>query len=398
MKQPQDIAGGINGAEYDKEINLVSVLAALVKYKRLIIIVPLALGFIVGLFSLLLPNVYRATSKLLPPQQSQSAATALLSQFSGVAGMAAGVSGLKNPSDLYVGMLGSRTIADRVVSKLDLKKHYDLESAEKTRKKLEANTAIAAGKDGLITVEVDDFSPKMAANIANAYVAELMIMTKNLAVTEASQRRVFFGKQLEQAKDNLAKAEMSLQAALELTGLVNVDTQSRAIMETSGRLRAQVSAKEIELASMRSIVTDNNPRLKLVEAELSSLRNEMERLESGGSGTNSAPGKPANAQNAGKSIKFLRDVKYYEMLYELLAKQYEVANLDEAKDPSIIQILDVAIEPERKAKPDRVLIVLVAVVVGLIGTLAWIFMFVPALAARTATNGQPLNQPVPRRE
>jgi len=292
--------------------------------------------------SLAMPNVYKATVKLMPPQQSQSGAAALLSQLGGVANMAAGVAGLKNPNDLYVGMLQSRTVADNLIARFKLKDVYDTDSLEKARMQLDDYTNVRAGKDGLITIEVEDKNQKLVANLANGYSEELLKLTNVLAVTEASQRRLFYEQQLKQAKDNLANAEVKLKSSLDTHGVISVDAESRAVLATAARLRAEVSAKEIELNSMRPFVTTENPDFKRTEEELKSLRAELTKLENGRKGA--ANDQASENGSAGfENIKVLRDVKYYQMLYELLAKQYELARLDEAKDAATVQVLDKAV-------------------------------------------------------
>jgi uncharacterized protein involved in exopolysaccharide biosynthesis len=262
-------------------------------------------------------------------------------------------------------MLKSRTVADRLIADFDLKKVYETDSQEKTRKKLEERTMIATGKDGLITIDVEDESPERVAKLANAYVVQLTNLTKVLAITEAAQRRVFYERQLETTKNNLANAEAALKGNLDIHGVASVDADSRAILETVGRVRAQISAKEIQLNSMRAFVTTTNPDYKRIEEELASLRAELSRLENGRASGSTSDTQPAGTKPAGlENIKVLRDVKYYQMLYELLAKQYELARLDEAKDPSIIQVLDAAVVPEKKTKPKRSLIVLFSTIFG----------------------------------
>lgn len=353
----------------DSELSLVGILIVLAKHKRLMLGFPLVAGLIATAVSFALPEVYQANTKLLPPQQAQSGAAALLSQLGGAGGIAAGVAGIKNPNDVYIGMLRSRSIGDKLIKQFDLQKAYDLDSLEKTRTRLEDNTVINSRKDGLIVIEVADENKKFVAPMANAYVDELLKLTKVLAVTEAAQRRVFFERQLELSKDNLASAEMTLKAALDTHGVISVDSDSRAIVETVGRLRAQISAKEIQLGSMRAFVTTNNQEYKRVQEELTSLKGELFKLENG------RPGQPSNKPAIGlENIKILRDVKYHQMLYELLSKQYEVARLDEAKDPSIIQVLDTAIEPERKFKPKRVIIILLGLALGVMAAFAFAFI------------------------
>lgn len=363
---------GHAGAE--SELTLVDVLIIFAKHNRLIIGLPIAVALLAAAVSFALPNVYRATTKLLPPQQSQSSAAALLSQLGGIAGAAAGSAGLKGPNDLYIGMLKSRTIADKIVEKFDLKKSYGTDSLEKARRALAENTFISSGKDGLITIEVDDKDQKRVAPLTNAYVEELLKLTKIIAVTEASQRRVFFEQQLEISKNKLAAAEMTLSGSLASRGVISVESDSRAILETVGRLRAQISAKEIQLSSMRAFVTTNNPDFKRVQEELNSSRLELSKLENGRPDVAARVESNANDQSGLESIKVLRDLKYHQMLYELLAKQYEGARLDEAKDPSVIQVLDRAVEPERKFKPKRAIIVAIATLIALMLAVGWAFL------------------------
>lgn len=357
----------------DGNVGFLDLMIILAKHKKKVLGLPIAAALIAGCISFALPNVYRGNAKLLPPQQNQSGAAALLSQLGGAAGLAAGVAGIKNPNDVYVAILKSRTVADRIIGRFKLKQVYDTDSDERARKRLEDDTTIVPGKEGLITIEVEARSRELSSALTNAYVDELMKMTRELAITEAGQRRIFFERQLELSKNNLANAEIALKKGLDTEGVVSVDNQSRAIVETMGRLRAQISAKEIQLNSLKAFVTPTHPEYRHTEEELASLRSELSRLETGESTKLAPNGKDAdNTKQAGLgNIKLLRDVKYYQMLYELLAKQYEVARLDEAKDPSVVQILDSAVLPEKKVKPRRTIIVLLTSIVALFMGIGW---------------------------
>lgn len=354
------------------ETDLLTILIVLAKYKKLLIAVPIASAIFAAGYSIFLPDIFRADTRVLPPQQAQSGAAALLSQLGSVSGVAGAAAGIKSPTDLYIGILQSRTIADKLIARFDLKKVYELASLEKTRKKLEENTSIIAGKDGLITIAVEEKNKSMAAPLANAYVVELTALTKVLAVTEAAQRRLFYEGQLELAKNKLAAAEIALKSALDTSGVISVDSESRSIVETVARLRAQVSAKEIEIGAMQAFVTTNNPEYKRASEQLNSLKDELSKLENGRARTGMEAPNPVN-QSGLENIKILRDVKYSQMLYEILAKQYEAARLDEAKDPSMIQVLDKAVDPERNVRPRRLVITLVAAIVG--GFLALLLIF-----------------------
>ncbi|MBC3868946.1 lipopolysaccharide biosynthesis protein [Undibacterium oligocarboniphilum] len=349
------------------------ILLMLAKHKKKIILYPIGFAVAGLLVSLILPNAYKANTKILPPQQSQSTASAMLSQLGGLAGGAGVALGLKSPNDLYIGMLKSRTITDKLIQRFDLQKRYGAKFLESARKQLDGNASIVSGKDNIISIDVEDKDPKIAAAIANAYVEELMALTGKFALTEASQRRIFFEKQLELTKDKMISAEMSLANTMSSKGMLSVDAQSKAVLETVARLRAGISAKEIQLKSMQAFVTQNNNEYKRANQELLGMRQELAKLENGS--------QPANESDAVKvkdgsvnNMQTLRDVKYYQMLYELLVKQYEVARLDEAKDAPLIQVLDKAVEPEYKVKPQRSLITIAAAFFGLM--LSFIIAFV----------------------
>ncbi len=340
----------------DDEVSLLDLLIVLAKHKRLVLGLPAAAAVVSAAISLLLPNIYTGTTKVLPPQQTQST-SAVLAQLGSLAGLAGGAvaAGLKNPNDLYVGMLKSRTVADNLIQRFDLNKLYDKKYPSETRKQLEKETTIIAGKDGIITIEVEDRDPKRAADLANAYVDELFKLTTVLAVTEASQRRLFFERQLDLARVNLVKAETEARKALEQGGLAAVDVQGRSAVETAARLRAQISVKEVQIGAMRTFAAEGNPELKLAQQEIEVMRRELAKSEG------AAPNKTARSvarENSGiDNLGLLRDVKYYETMYGLLAQQYESAKIDEAKDSAIIQVMDKAIEPDRKSKPRLGLIV-----------------------------------------
>lgn len=350
-------------------------LLVLANRKKLVIGLPLIVGILATVVCLVLPNIYRANTKLLPPQQSSSStAGALLAQLGGAAGAVAGAAGIKNPNDLYIGMLKSRLISDKIISRYGLMKVYDKDSLEKARMELGENTFIATGKDSFIVIEVEDKDRQRSADMANAYVEELLKLTKVLAVTQAGQQRMFYEQQLELAKDNLAKAEAALKTRLDKTGVVSVDADSRAIVEVVSRLRAQVSAKEIQIASMQAFVTQNNQEYKRAQEELASLKDQLSKLQNGSEVVPDAESNGLSKSTGLESIKILRDVKYYQMLYEILSKQYELARLEEAKNIALIQVLDTAIPPELKYKPKRANIILTSVMLAFLFAVILAFM------------------------
>lgn len=354
----------------DDEISLIDPLIVLAKHKILILGLPIVVAVLAAGYSLTLPNIFTASTKILPPQQSQSTASAMLAQLGGgIAGLVGGAAGLKNPNDLYVAMLKSRTVANNMIQRFGLMKLWeiDIEHPSDAYIALAGVTKITSETDGTILIAVDDKDTKRAADLANAYVDELVKFTSVLAVTEAAQRRLFFERQFTLAKDNLAKAEAAARQALQTGGLVKVDDQGRAMVEATARLRGQITVKEVQIGAMRTFAADRNPDLQLAQQELVSLKRELAKVEGTG---DTKPVSNGPSGQGSESLRFLRDVKYHEVIFELLARQFEMAKIDEAKDSPIIQVMDKAIEPDRKSKPRRSLIVMLATLAALfVGTL-----------------------------
>ena len=334
------------------------------------------------IISLFLRNTYTANAKIMPPQQNQSmSTTAMLSQLGPLASLASQGLGLRNPSDVYVAMLHSRTVADALIDRFSLMNVYGYEKKPRVdaRLKLEGRTEIIAGKDGVISISVDDRDPRRAVDLANGYVDELEKLTKTLAVSEAGKRRIFFEREVKMASDELTTAEVALKQTQEKTGLILLDGQSKAMIEALTSLRARVAAQEVAVQSMRTFATPENPDLVRAEQELGALNVQLARLE-GGHGKRAFADVPIeNVPTAGlEYVRKLRDVKYHETLFELLAKQYEAAKIDEARDALIVQQLDKAVPPERKSWPPRALIVLSITILALLVAVLVVF-FMEAL-------------------
>jgi uncharacterized protein involved in exopolysaccharide biosynthesis len=352
----------------DDEVSLLDLAVVLAKHKKLVLGLPLAAALLAAIVSLLMTPIYTGTARILPPQQNQSNAAALLGQLGFAGGIAGGALGIKNPNELYVGMLKSRTVADGLISRFDLKERYDSDTLDDARRQLDKRSRIASGKDGIITIEVEDEDPKQAAAMANAYVEELDRLNDTLAVTEAAQRRLFFEKQVRLAKEQLADAEVALKKTQQATGLIKLDDQGRAIIEAVARLRAEIAAREVQLTAMRTFATERNPEYVRLTQELAGMRVQLAKLEKSAPATEGDVLMPTgNVPEAGlEYVRKLRDVKYFETMFELIAKQYELARLDEAKDLSIIQLLDRAVEPERRSRPKRALITLTAAIASML--------------------------------
>jgi tyrosine-protein kinase Etk/Wzc len=309
--------------------------------------------------SLLLPPIFTATTRIMPPQQNQSVASAMLGQLGPLAAAASKDFGLRSTSDIYVVMLHSQTAADALIQRFSLKAVYKEELDIRAEQRLEDNTKIEAGKEGVISLSVSDRDPRRAADLANGYVEELLKLTQTLAVTEAGQRRLFFEREMQKASDELAHAEQQLKHTEQTTGIIQLESQSKAMIETVGELRARIAAKQVELQALRSFATEQNSQVDIARRELAGMQLELERLERQNGGTDNYDISLKNVPEAGLAyVRATRELKYREALFELLAKQYEAARIDEAKDAAIVQVLDRARPPEIRSSPHRTVMVL----------------------------------------
>ena len=365
---PKPSAAG-RAAKDDDEISLLDLLIVLAERKRTIFWVTAAFAVLALVVSLILPVRYTATVTLLPPQQNSSMGAALASQLGNLGGMAAlagGSLGLKNPNDMYVAMLKSRTVEDAMVQHFGLMQEYKERYLSEARKKFEHYATVdGSGKDGLIHISVEDHDPRRAAALANGYIDQFRNLSEHLAITEAGQRRLFFQQQLEQAKDNLANAEEALKETEQKTGLIQINSQARALIEAAASLRAQVTAKEVQIQAMQTYATGQNSQLVQAQQELDSLRAQLVKLggsEDSGGGLIVPKGQVPAASL--EYVRKMRDVQYYETIFEILARQFELAKLDEAKEGALIQVVDPAIPPDKRSFPKRGLIVVGATFVG----------------------------------
>lgn len=360
------------------EVSAIDVLTQLA-YRKWMIAKVTGIAVLVGLvLSLLLPVRYTATTEIMPPQQTPSAAALLMNQMSASAGpfatLVGGGLGLRNTNDLYVGLLKSRPITDAIIQKFGLANEYHAKDMTEARKKLATYSAVTAEKNGLISVSVTDKDKKRVADMANAYTDGLRILTKTLAVTEASQRRLFYEDQLKQAKGALVTSELAFLQVQQQKGLVQLDAQAKAMIESLAVLRAQVAAKQVDVQALRSYSTEQNPEVQLAEKELTSLQAEETRLEQ----NNHVPGIAGlglgSVPTAG--LEYLRaqhELEFQQALYDMLMKQYDAAKLDESKEAAIIQVVEPAIEPDKKSSPHRLQIVLLFALGGFLAGCLYAF-------------------------
>lgn len=341
-------------------INLPAMWEAIKSKKKIILFGGLCGVVLSVIFAFRQPVYFTAQARVMPPGSSSGGGqAAILGALGGMSGGAASALGIKSPSELYVGLLKSRTIADDLIAEFKLKELYEQKTMQGTRATLTTLSRISSGKDGIITIEVDDQSPERAAKLTNGYFAALQKMMQKMATTEAGQRRLFFEAQLKQAKNQLTDAELGFKNMQQSTGVLQLDAQGKVAIESVARIRAAISAKEVELASVGQYATPQNPDYQRRVSELGALRGELLKLERSQTGAGEQDKSARKLTDSGIDYaRRLRDLKYAEAMYELMAKQFEFARVDEARETASLQLVDEAVVPELKSRPKRGLIIL----------------------------------------
>ena len=351
------------GVPDDDEISLLDLALVLVKRKKLIFWMTFGLAFLVAIYSLVTPKIYRAETRLLPPKSAEVGAGALLDIATG--GAASALAG-KTPGDLYVGIAKGRTVMDKVIERFKLGEVYKTDNPDRIRAALSANLEAKADlKTGIISIAVLDRDPVRAAAVANGFVEALKEVTSGLAISEAAQKRLYYETQIKDVQAALQRSEEELKRYQERTGIQEAGSQTGALVGALASLRAQITAKEVQLRALKAYATGQNPEVKKVQNELSALYGQLEKLEAG-QGSGQDPLNPEGGMPKARLeyMRLLREAKFNEYLYGLLQKQYEMAKLGEVKDAAVIQVIDEAVPPQVRFKPKRTLMVLLAAVLG----------------------------------
>ena len=350
----QRAAAQANEGPADDEVILRDLLQPLIRHWKLWIFGSLAVGLLALGVAFLMTPVFTARTVFLPPQQQQSGLASTLQSLGGLAGLAGVSTAIKSPADQYVALMQSVSATDPLIDQFDLIKVYKVDYRFEARRELDRYTRMTIGKkDGLISIEVDDTDPKRAAALANAYVEQLRRLTSVLAVSEAQQRRVFFEKELKDARDQLAQAQQALQASGFNIGALR--SEPRAAAEGYARLKAELTAAEVRSQVLRRNLADTAPEVQKNLAEIAALRAQLARQEQAGD------------VSAGPDyVTKYREYKYRETLFELFARQYELARVDESREGALIQVVDMATVPEYKSKPKRAFIAAGATVLSLL--------------------------------
>ncbi len=359
------------------------VLLPLVQAKWWVIGVPLVVSVLVLLHGIFSTPYFKASTRVLPPQYNQNTISRGLIAMGGESALGNSALNLKNPTDLFVGILRSRTILDGVIQNHDLLKHYDAKDMDTARQLLESRTDINSGKDGIVEISVEDSDPIRAAQLANAYVQELQTFSSDLAKKEGGRRSDFFNNALSKARQSLNEADEQLRRTEKRTGFTRLRGQDEAILSTARDLRSQIANKEVQLRTLLSYATDDNPDVRLLRSELGNLKQKVQES------TGEIPGSASKANSQGAFVPLSkapdalmehsqrkRDVEYWENIVTILGQYTELGKMDETRDFSLFQILDIAISPQNKSRPR----IKVNVILSGVGSTMLTIMFIWARA------------------
>lgn len=381
-----------NTLQTDDEINLLEYLLVIVKHKKMIFFSCVVTFVVACGITLLMPNIYTSTARILPPQESKGGLSSMLGGVGDLAALA-GISTGGGSGELYVGMLKSRTIADAIINRFDLMDHYEWETRTGAYRALSKQVNIGLGKkDGIIAVTVEDESSKLAAQIANAYIGELKKLNVELNLSSAGHERLFLEDRLLIVKKGLASAEDALKDFQEKNKAIRIDAQASAIIDAISRLKGELASKEVELGVLLSSQTEQNPQVMGLREGIFQIKEQLSRLERSPKGRKVSDDiflSTSEVPELGiQYARLLRDFKIQETLYELLIKQYEVAKINEAKNTSTIQVLDEGVEADKKSKPRRSMIVIALTFVA--GFCALIYAFIREYGQRLESEDQKL--------
>jgi tyrosine-protein kinase Etk/Wzc len=282
--------------------------------------------------------------------------------------------GLKSPADMYVGILESRTVADNVIAACNLRQRYKTRTLVDTETALQRNSIFESGKDSLIHLSVRDYDPQVASDIANSYLDQLYSMNSKLETAEATQRVSFYERRLADERIALSDAEEALRNTQQKTDVIQFSGQATSIIDSIVQAQAELADRQVALRSIKTYATKNNPEVIQLQREIEALGLHVKELEKGQQSPQSGELQIPAGQLPEAALQYqrrVRELKYHEALFDLLARQSEAAKLDEAKSAPILRIVDHAIPPDKKSGPSRKLLTLGFAAFAFLLALAW---------------------------
>jgi len=358
------------------------------EHRRLLGRVTLYGLFASTLIAFLIPARYESAARLMPPDNTQSgnlamAAAALSGGAGGLGSIASDVLGIKSTSDIFVGILSSRTVQDKLIQQFDLRKIYGDRRMEEARRDLAERTGIGVDrKSQIIALTITDHDPKRAAAIGQAYVEELNRLVAELSTSSARRERIFLEERLQAVNKDLESAEKEFSQFASKNAAIDIKEQGKAMVEAAATLQGQYIAAQSELQGLKQIYTDNNVRVRSVRARIAELKHQLEKL--GGKGEHASEPSGQQADYLYPSIRRLpllgvtyadlyRRTRVQEAVFETLTKQYELAKVQEVKEIPTVKVLDAANVPEKKSFPPRLLIIFLGMTLAFAAATTWVF-------------------------
>ena len=315
------------------------------------------LGFVLSLIVAWRYPKYESTAQIMPPDSGGSGLASLvpaLSKSPGLIGMAGDMMGMKSTSAIFARVLESRTVQDHLIDRFDLSKRYDKSYWEDARKKLTKRTSISEDKkSGVIAISVQDHDAALATELANAYVEELGSVMAKVSTSAARRERIFIEQRLADENSNLQDAERQFSQFASTNMALDVPEQTKVTVEAAARLQGELIASKAQLEGLKQTYTEENIRVKSVQAHVNELERELAKINSGRASSVQDPTSPypsvKNLPLLGvKWADLYRQTKIRETVVELLTQQYEMARIQEAKEIPSVKVLDPASTPERR--------------------------------------------------
>ena len=353
-------------SRYEVPIDLLATVRRIYRAKLLLACTTLA-GLLIGLaLALHAKPFYVASAVFLPPRSTDSLASS-----------AGGLFGSTDNSDIYLGLLASRTLAEDIIEHLDLMQVYHVQLHVDAEKALAGASSFAETKNSLITVAVKAESPQLAADIANAYLDALYRLNGQMQESGSMHRREFLEQQVDDQRKAMLEAETDLKRTQESTGVTLPAGEAQAALSNTSSLQSQIDSAQARLAGLRTGATDNNPEVIAARNEINQLQAELAQQESAGSSQGIAGNRKVPELSLLLAQK-TREVALRDGVYQALVQQYERARLSAIDPGAQLQIVDRAVPPERKAGPARKQYLVYGFLLGLMAGLLFLFGYAPS--------------------
>jgi len=351
-------------------VTLVDFVEIIVKRSRTIVAITLAAALATAVYSLLLPNIYSAKAKVLPSQQAGNPSGVMMQ--GALSAIGADIATESRNSKLYAEILKTENLRDVVIDRFKLMEVYKKQYRQELYGLLNTIVSIQTGKEGIITITVDDKNPQRAADMANTFVEELQRLTVDLNIKGAESNRAYLEERIVKNKADLEISENALKEFQLKHKALNVQQQAEITIKEIAELNGQLTAQEMQLANLKRTLTDSTQEVKNIKSSIAGLKSKIAKFE-GGSGGGTVPLLGSVPELGQKYLHLVRKFKTDEAMHELLVKQYEMTKLTAANDVSIIQVIQEAHVPDRKSKPKRALKVLMAAVTSFFFSILFVF-------------------------